>query len=224
MNNIEDILEAGIQFKRAGNFDAAIQYYSLAKSMDPEDDRAYSNSARVHMGLRQYDLALRNLMVTWTGEHIYRRASNEPGYDLSIASGISIIRGKDVIFGDNQVFADRVIEHCVLKPYLMRLIYWSKTYTFYVGHSVVAQKPDLINRYNIPTRLMDNLESSLLGQQKGEDLRGSSLEYIFLLSAIVFAHLNFDHTVDSVYSAALRYMSPDFKMNYDFANYPPSLF
>jgi tetratricopeptide (TPR) repeat protein len=57
------ICEEGINFKRMGNFGAALLYYQEAKEADPSFSHIYMNSAKIHLGLGEFEKAFRNLLV-----------------------------------------------------------------------------------------------------------------------------------------------------------------
>ncbi|MBV6462496.1 MAG: hypothetical protein HJHJAOHD_02647 [Flavobacteriales bacterium] len=58
-----EICNLGVNEKRKGNYKKALDYYTEAKSFDPTFHHIYNNSAKVLIGIGDFDLAFKNLLT-----------------------------------------------------------------------------------------------------------------------------------------------------------------
>ena len=219
MPDISEILKLGIQLKRAGQTREALEAYSQARELDPEDYRSYGNAARLLVGIGKYDLALRYFLVVCVSNDLRNLLTHDSFAETGISMALPRFISNTFTIDNCTISPERVIERVELHPYLRDIIYRADNLTFYIGHAVIAQKSELITKYSIPVEAMRNLESAMLGHESGLDLRDSALEYVFLLAGFVFVDINYRKSFASVQEAAEYYLSSDNLLVYNFSDY-----
>jgi tetratricopeptide (TPR) repeat protein len=218
MSELIDLLNRGIQLKREGRYDDALECYSKAIAMDKEDRRAYVNSARMFLGMRKYERALRYFLVGCVYDRLYGNYDQNPAYQLVTEHVKESLQSKAIKLSNIQISADMVLNKCEKNLFMGDLLFDSKNFAFYIGHAVVALNDFIMVKHSIPQELMRNLEYNLLGKPRASDLRDTDKEYVFLICALLFADRNCTDSFTSVESAADHYLSSDTRLDYELSS------
>lgn len=218
MDKLVELLNNGIALKRAGQYEKALACYSDAIAIDPNDNRAYGNIAKLMIGLRRYDIALRHYMVVCVFRSQALDFNTSPCKEIIRKLCSELAKRKDVEFNGYRLTANYFVKQIAAKSHMSQLVYYGgDSSAYYIGHAVIAQHPDVIQRYSIPQGGMRGLESNVLGAPSGYDIRDGEYDDIFYFSAFAFVDRNYNSEVDTVASAARYYLSEKIRLNYDFS-------
>lgn len=169
-----DLCNAGIAQKRAGNYQAALDYYNEAERADKTFEHIYMNMAKLLLGCsNHYAAAFHNLMIyghlhmidkKYNNPEAKRIVENDPGINASYAYGDSPEQ--------NMYFTSIQIN---LKSEEGQKYFW-QTYgeinlTRYAGACIWAQQPEKAARY---AHAIHNIKSMVLGHGGGVDNEDNS--------------------------------------------------
>jgi len=227
MDALTQILENGIQAKRMGNYNLALEYYEKAREISPLDKRIFGNIFRIYIGLERYEDALRTLLIICSTNRIDRLIETDLKDPISrmmlgefkerfISS--STLYKKDLF--NTIKFEPELIKMAIEKDELLNdFILRADNQTYYIGHAFIGLNPSIISTHNIPIKEFLNLNNSLLGRPTGNDLRDHNSSGLFLCVGFIFAHMNLNDSLSNKNDIVSYYLDKNNKLNYDIAAY-----
>jgi len=225
IDDLTEIFERGISAKRHGNFHEALEILEECGRIAPTDNRIFGNRFRILIGLGKYEEALRNLFVLANYNQIDKLILQDP-MAQAIASQFSsrFIWEKRTLYSasmfSNIKFNPTLINTAIKKhPQLIDFIYRADNLTFYIGHAFVGMNPQIICYNNIPQVNFLNLNSALLGQMKGQDLRGSQFDGLFLTLGFMVGHMNLKTNFNSKSDVVKYFMDKSNRINLNVSDY-----
>lgn len=228
MDELKEILEKGIRAKRMGNYDLALEYYEKAREIAPFDSRIFNNMFRVYIGLEQYDIALRNLLIICCYNRIDRLIEtdikNNPMTELVLYQFRDKFTSPTLLYTEGSsnivTYEPNLIFKAIEYDFLLNdFIFRAATLTWYIGHSYVGLYPTIISTHNIPINGFKNLNDSLLGKPAGNDLRENELAGLFLCIGFIFAHMNIKSNLITKESIVSYYLNTNNKLNFEISKY-----
>lgn len=204
-----ELLQRGMQHKRNGNLEEAINCYGMAFNEYPYNKDIYKNIAKIYMAVGYSPKAMKNL-ITYAQLTINNDKMNLQAYDFAVPfydwSGQL----------NNQIRVQKNIVHtAVTQNVKLAKVVADLNLTFQAGFCFI-----LINRLNltniqIPPHLLNNYMKSLLGQEPdGPTL--ADTEYAPMVRAIGLSYLlvnfitNPNVEIDELIDV---YLSDDFKLD-----------
>lgn len=204
-----ELLERGLQYKRNGNLEEAINCYGKAFNEYPYNKDIYKNCAKIYMAVGHPEHAMRNL-ITYSQLTINNGNTNMEAYDFAVPfydwSGQL----------NNQIRVQKnIVQTAVVQNFNLAKVVADLNLTFQAGFCFI-----LINRLNltniqIPPNLLNNYMKSLLGQETdGPTLadtnyapmvRAIGLSYL-LVNFITNPNIGIDELIDV-------YLAEDFELD-----------
>lgn len=227
MDKLTEILENGIQAKRMGNYDLAVEYYEKAREISPLDKRIFGNIFRIYIGLERYEDALRNLLIICSNNRLDRLIETDMKDPIAKSmlyefkgrfNSTSKLYNKGIF---NKVkFEPGLIPKALEKDELLNdLIFRADNLTYYIGHSFIGLNSSIISSHNIPIKEFRNLNNSLLGNPTGSDLREHKTSGLFLCIGFIFAHMNINPSLKSKEDVVSYYLDKNNKLNFEISSY-----
>jgi len=181
--------ELGIDKKRNGQYNEAIALYQKAMSYDPTFSPAYMNTAKVQIGIKEYDYAFKNLM-TFAHLNWLNPTYNTSQYQMLLphyAFNHSIT--EDLRLQDNLV--DNI---CEQYPSL-KIIASNVNLACNAGICYVMNHPQVIKYNSIDVNLIYNHAIVLLGQiPQGKVIQGTEHETMINLLGFAYIIKNLKNT------------------------------
>jgi len=181
-----ELCELGIAEKRKSNFEQALNYYNKAKQVDPTFPHTYKNSAKVLIGLEQYELAFRHLL---TVSHLNMII---PQYDIQQFESIlnyyySIDETHSYLNQDYFSFFEQIYSEQPILKYIAIDI----NITRLAGICYIMKHKEIIEHHGIDLSLIKNDQKILLGQiPTGQSIGGTEYEKLFNLIGFIYIALN----------------------------------
>ena len=199
---LTSILEQAIAAKRSGDITASLNLLDRAFALSPTDERIYNNRFKVFLGIEKYEEALRNLLILVNYNQIDNIAiQNSEAQLIAHQMAERFNWGNKTLISSvlSNVNFDPSLIWLSLKnkPSLNDFFYRADNLTFYIGHSFVGLNPNIIFSNKIPEASFKNLGYSLLGNPRGEDLRGGHFEGLFLVLGFMIGHMNINSNLSS---------------------------
>ena len=178
-------LSAGIQAKRDGDYQHAIEYYTQAVKLAPHDARAYINASKILIGCGKYQDAIQFLLMKVKLGIYYTKCSPECStiermIQLKHMEMMADAKGKfsTGISVGNIKFPDycvpRLMEKHSICFDIAKLMWAEEDVYFYIGHSYIRLFPELFSSYCLPSANILALENKLMGRGSAiDDLRNS---------------------------------------------------
>lgn len=179
-------LQRGIEYKRQGDYNSAINEYEEAFYIYPYNKNIYNNLAKIFIGTGQQEYALRNLL-TYAHLTIKTEQINMGAYDFA-----STFYNWSGVVDNKKITSDLVIRAVSFDFNLAKIIS-DINLTFNTGFSYLLRNPNLIRENQIAASLINNEINTLLGKPTdGLSLSGSEHSHMvrviglsFLLSNLV---------------------------------------
>ncbi len=229
MDKLTELLNKGLEAKRAGNYSVALDYYDKAQDFEPTDIRVYGNKMKLHIGLKQYEKAFRNALILFHHNLMNDFLLQNPTAVKTIEQYFSRFYSHNKELSETETFdPDLIIGAISVDVALVELIYRADNLTFLCGHCYVGKtKQDdgffksIFNDENFVTHF-ENLNNSLLGKDSGKDYRLSEHEGYFLCIGFMYAHMNLNFSLNQTNSFIDHYLNK--KIRKDIWNYKDFLF
>ncbi len=207
------LLNTGISAKRIGDYRQAASCYLQAIEIAPQDARAYKNISKILIGNKEYQEAIRYLLMKVRLGIYYTNRSP----DLSMIEQTIKIRQKQIesrtycaemdpsppgnIFSDSLQIGDfnipdfyvsSVISKEKICLDIAKLMWAEDDIYYYIGHAYIKLFPELFSHYNIPPENMEALELKVLGlEHRCDDLRDSEkLGFVFYITGFLICMAN----------------------------------
>lgn len=175
--------QEGIQLKRQGEFDLAIQKYNEAKQYDPINKNCYLNSYKLLMAFEK-SIATYNILVykhldfLQTTPEIYQNSQSNEWHQFYLWNGT---------ISDKFNVPNNIVFETIEKQPLLSLIAYDINSCFNAGFGVLLSDNTLADYHNIEKNLITNYKSLLLGQPpNGQDLRSSKYENVINIIGFLF--------------------------------------
>ncbi len=177
-----DLCELGIEKKRNGQYNEAIALYQKAISFDPTFSPAYMNTAKVQIGIKEYDYAFKNLM-TYAHLNWLNPTYNTSQYQMLLPA----YEFNQNITEDLRLQDNLVSNICEQYPSL-KIIAVNINLTLNAGVCYTMSHPQVIIYNSIDVNLIYNHGIVLLGQMpQGKVILGS--EHEIMINLLGFAYI-----------------------------------
>lgn len=224
MDELTEILEQGIAAKRQGNFQLAFEKITHASKLSPTDNRVFGNRFRLLIGMKKYEDALRDLLVLANFNQLEGVATNNPEVRLIVGQMMDRFKWENKTLMSS-VFSSVKFDPGLIwlslknKPTLVDFIYRADNLTFYLGHAFVGMTQKILSYNKIPEINFKNLNYALLGKPRGEDLRGSSFDGLFLILGFMIGHMNVKPELKSKSEIVNYFINRKAPLNLEVSNY-----
>jgi|GEM_PF-4293613 len=219
-----DILEAGIQEKKNGNYEKALSYYAQAQKIDPIDSRSYGNCMKIYIGLEKYELAFRNLLILCHYNFLEDIFFRDPLAKQLYPNFLPRFKWTSKKLTENHSYEPKLIIKGLEKyPQLGDLIYRADNMTFYCGHCYVGDFKDhddvILNQFGSYSSYFYNLNQQVLGKSSGGIFRDTPQEGYFLSIGFIYTHMNINFALKTKQEIINYYLDPKTKIRKDVWNY-----
>lgn len=226
MDELTELLNKGIEAKRSGNYITALEYYNKAQEINPTDLRIYGNKMKIHIGLKNYEQAFRNILILFHDNIANNYFSQDPMGMTMFKQFLPRFHSQVVTLSENVTFEPILIMDAASNNMgLVDLIYRADNLTFHTGHCYIGDtKQDddffkyIFNDEDFLTHF-ENFNNSLLGKQAGRDYRNSAAEGYFLCVGFIYTHMNLNLQINSKIDFIEYYLNPNTKIRKDIWNY-----
>lgn len=220
--DITELLNKGIIAKRNGDYELAIEIYKSAMTLSPEDSRSYSNLAKVYIGIKKYNAALRCLLILNHWNYLKQFHLNDPLNQIIINENIDKFNAPNFALDNNKIIYPQYISLALkINPKLNELIYRADNLTYNIGHSFIGS---INNQFGVldfvvndEDSLFNNFNLKQLGLSAGVDYRETTLSKIFMVCGFMFAHINLNKQIKLDEQVPYYYTINDLK--FDIENY-----
>jgi tetratricopeptide (TPR) repeat protein len=203
------LLQIGVQHKRNGDLEKALNYYGQAFNEYPLNKDIYKNCAKIYMAVGQPDHAMRNLL-TYSQITINNGNVNMESYDFAVPfyDWSGYLNNKIKVQKDIALTA-------VAQNFNLAKIVADLNLTFQAGFCFIIKNRNNLTNVQIPVNLLNNYIKSLLGQPTDgptlADTNGASmvraigLSYL-LVNFITNPNLPIEELIDA-------YLNEDFDLD-----------
>lgn len=226
MTEIDRILTEGIEQKRKGNYDEALKLYNQASKIDPFDPRIFGNKMKVLIGTRQYNQAMRNILMLTHLNIVNKVFERDPMAMILFQQFLPRFNTHICVLSGMERFDPGLVLDGVSKDErLADLIYRAHGITFHAGHCYVGSMMSETTLYPYIFKDMDfkakfeNFNKSMLGNPAGEDYRNTNFEGYFLSTGFMFIHMNLRLDLQSLNKALQHYFDENTIIRSDFTRY-----
>ena len=205
-----ELLQIGVQHKRNGDLEQALNYYGQAFNVYPFNKDIYKNCAKIYMSVGQPDHAMRNLL-TYSQLTLDNGSVNMESYDFAVPfydwSGNlnnSVTVQKDIALV------------AVSQNFNLAKIVADLNLTFQAGFCYILKYRNQLTNLQIPANLLNNYIKTLLGRatdgpsladtNAASAIRAIGLSYLLVnfitnpgleIEELIDAYLNEDFDIDS---------------------------
>jgi tetratricopeptide (TPR) repeat protein len=189
----------GIEAKRNGNYEEAIDYYKKAINSDYSNPASYMNSAKVLIGIGKYNEAIRNILT-----YIHLKL---PKIDESQFNDVNLFYELEK---SNKISHNhRKVRKLFKKQPLIKQIAVDVNATFNAVSSYIMINSDGLKiPNNIPDELIDNEQNILLGQKpNGVNLRQTHFANMVHVIGAMFLYSNLNNVLKNKYDISKYYLN-----------------
>ena len=153
-----ELLQIGVQHKRNGDLEQALNYYGQAFNEYPLNKDIYKNCAKIYMSVGQPDHAMRNLL-TYSQMTINNGSVNMESYDFAVPFYDWSGKLNEQIIVQKNIAITAVSQNLNLAKVIADL-----NLTFQAGFCYILKYRNSLTSLQIPANLLNNYIKSLLGQ------------------------------------------------------------
>ena len=212
MNNKElcvQLLNKGVQCKRNGDYNGALQYYGQAYAEDPLNKFVYYNSAKICAAVQQSDAAMKHLLCY--SETIMH--DNDPNYN-GFEDFLDFYEWNGAL-NRNIVVHPNIAFNAIAQNSELAKIVADINLTFNAGFCFITKHRNILTNVKIPANYLNNYINALLGKPTDEySLINSSAASMVRAIGLSYLLVNFitSPNVD-ITDKISHYLSDDFVLD-----------
>lgn len=202
------LLQSGIEQKREGNYNKALEYYEMAKSYDPSNYNVYYNPAKLLLGLGRYDEALKHFLAyshILILTNIYRDPIEDSFRQQIIDNLREVIRSITTHFELPPAWLAKIVaDPQFIKPIV------DINCNRYVGICLSANSKEFNSRNEITEAHVLEIRNGVLGKSQTGVKLNEEQELLLIAIGLYFTWKNIDLTITDLGRLSVLYFHTSF--------------
>lgn len=219
-NKSIELCNIGINEKRRGNYQEALNYYNKAKLYDILNANIYYNKAKILIGLGKFKEGFINLLIYYHLNLLgpdYKSEISFMFYDNYLNTKFYWEKSN---LTTNLNIEPNIIKHICEQIPATKYLVVDINLSFYAGICFIGENEDIRKFNNISLQYIQNIQNGLLGRidKYNNDLRNTPIENLFNYVGFLYSFINTNLNVNVQMNVEQFYFNEDYIILKDINN------